>query len=122
MTVAFSSGWNPQPDVAVYDTLPPRHPRERRFSDAALVVEVADSTLAYDLGDKAARYAAEGVQELWVADVDGRRLHVLRDPDGSDYKSQTLHKLGDTASPLCMPEVHIKVDDVIPAYPDEDAR
>ncbi len=39
-----------------------------------LAIEVADSSLRYDLGKKARLYARTGVPEYWVADVRGRRV------------------------------------------------
>jgi Uma2 family endonuclease len=38
-------------------------------STALLVVEIADSSLAYDRGRKAALYAGFGITELWVIDA-----------------------------------------------------
>ena len=124
MTVAFPSGWNPRPDVAVFDVLPPRRPLDvARFPTPRLVVEVSDTTLDYDLGEKADRYAAEGVAELWVGEVSdgdpaGRRLHVLRDPGLSGYRDRAARGPGDAASPLCLPGLGLAVIDLLPAYPE----
>ena len=116
-THVFASGWHPMPDLAVYDELPPQRvdPDDPTFAYPMprLVVEVSDSTLDYDLGEKASRYAAEGVPELWVADVNGRRLHVFRDPDGPDWRLRRLFKPGDAVSPLCLPEAGLAVADLL---------
>lgn len=55
----------------------------------ALVVEVSDTTLASDLGRKAELYAAAGILEYWVIDLNAGRavMHVLPGPDG--YIEQT---------------------------------
>ena len=45
-----------------------------------LIVEVADTTLAYDLTTKAELYATAGIADYWVLDVENRQLHVFRDP------------------------------------------
>jgi Uma2 family endonuclease len=50
-------------------------------ADTALVIEVADSSLAFDLEAKARLYAAAGIPHYWVVDVQERRLHVV-DPTG----------------------------------------
>jgi Uma2 family endonuclease len=62
---------DPEPDIAVvagsirdFDA----HP-----TFASLVLEVSDSTLAIDLGDKALLYAAAKIADYWVVDVNGRR-------------------------------------------------
>lgn len=52
--------------------------------DAVLVVEVSDTTLAYDLR-KLARYAAAGIPEAWIVDVDARIVRTYRQPQGDAY-------------------------------------
>jgi Uma2 family endonuclease len=54
-----------------------------------LVVEVSDTTLRFDRGTKATLYAQAGVRELWVADVNRRRLHVFTEPRDGVYQSET---------------------------------
>ncbi len=55
--------------------------------DVLLAVEVADSSLAYDLRRKPGIYASFGVRELWVIDVARRVAHVHREPGESGYGS-----------------------------------
>jgi Uma2 family endonuclease len=47
-----------------------------RGPDVLLAVEVADSSLDYDLNRKPLIYAEHGVQELWVIDAARRLAHV----------------------------------------------
>jgi len=60
---------------------------------ARLVVEIADTSLAYDLGRKAGLYAAFGIAELWVINAVTLQTRVHRDPtktgSGSAYRSVT---------------------------------
>ena len=108
VTHCFASGWNPIPDVTVYDELPPRRPGPGVvFPTPRLIVEVADETLTYDLGDKARLYAAEGIGELWVADVNARQLHVFREPFGDNWRVRLLLAVGDEVSPLCLPDARL---------------
>ncbi len=51
------------------------------IDDIVLLIEVSDSSLAYELGEKLERYAAAGVAEYWVVDLPNRVLHVFRAPD-----------------------------------------
>jgi hypothetical protein len=44
-------------------------------ADTWLVIEVADSSLAFDLDTKAKLYATAGIPHDWVADVQRPRLH-----------------------------------------------
>jgi Uma2 family endonuclease len=68
----------PQPDVALL------RPRADFYQDGhagpgdvLLIVEVAETTLAYDLEQKAPRYLAAGISEVWVVDVVRRVVHVM---------------------------------------------
>lgn len=80
----------PQPDVIVLqpraDTYYASHPVA---ADALLIVEVADTTLEYDLEIKRLLYAQAGVVELWVVDINRREVHVFREPE-FDYTIHTI--------------------------------
>jgi Uma2 family endonuclease len=81
----------PQPDVVL---LRPRADRyyasQPATADALLVVEVADTTLAYDLERKRPIYARAGVAELWVVDIDRRAVHVFLEPKENNY---SIHRV-----------------------------
>lgn len=81
----------PEPDVVVlrgsprdYDGREP-DPRE----DIVLVVEVSDSTLAFDRTIKTALYARHGVPEYWIVDLPHHTLEVRRRPLDEGY-AETL--------------------------------
>lgn len=69
----------PEPDLALVarrdDDYWHAHPTA---ADTVLVIEVSDSSLAFDLDAKARLYAAAGIPHYWVVDVQEPRLHVLR--------------------------------------------
>lgn len=73
----------PEPDVAVIERSAPRphHP-----ATAALVVEVAVSSLVRDLQDKPPVYAQAGVPVYWVVDLDGRRAVTHSTPREGGYE------------------------------------
>ena len=100
----------PEPDVSIVPFVadPTCHP-----SRAALVVEIADSSLGYDLGDKAALYAESDVLEYWVVDVNGRRIIVHRDPVAGSYRSIVAHAEGESVAPLAAPDHSTPVKDVL---------
>ncbi len=54
---------------------------------ARLVVEIADSSLGYDLGRKARLYAGFGIAELWVIDAVKLETRIHRDPGPDGYRS-----------------------------------
>jgi Uma2 family endonuclease len=131
--VAFGSGWrfriqtplhldqfnNPMPDLAVVAGRVGYHPDHP--TTAALVVEVADTTLQSDLTDKAERYATAGITDYWVLDLNGRQLHVFRNPQplpvalgATAYQTHDTLGPNDTVSPLAAPQATIRVADLLP--------
>lgn len=68
--------------------------------DLLLVVEIADTTLGSDLGDKSIDYAACGIAECWVVDVNGASVHVLTEPGIDGYRQRAVVRFGD---PLAVP-------------------
>ena len=68
--------------------------------DASLVVEVADSSLNFDLTTKALLYTCVGIPEYWVMDVNGRRLHRHRQPTQDGYRDIMIFSETQSISPL----------------------
>lgn len=87
LPLALGEDSEPEPDVAVVEGGPrdylQEHPRT-----AALVVEVADSSLAFDRSKKLPLYARSGIPEVWIVDVAKGRLEVHRDPELDDFREQ----------------------------------
>ena len=63
-------------------------------ADAALVIEVSDSSLRRDTREKLAIYAATGVPEYWVVNVPDRRVQVYTQPAGDGYAARQDYALG----------------------------
>lgn len=106
----------PQPDVMLL------RPRADRYyhshpvaDDALLVVEVADTTLKYDLEVKRALYARAGVVELWVVDIDRRELHVFREPE-LDYSIHRVLTARDSAAVAALSEAAFAVSALFPDF------
>ncbi len=72
-----------RPRVDFYSTA---HPAG---ADAFLVIEVADSSIDYDLRLKARLYGAHGVSDYWVIDLDGGRVHFHSGPGPDGYRTIT---------------------------------
>ena len=62
-----------------------RHPRP---NEIFLLVEVADTSLSYDIGPKLQAYARAGIREVWVIDAVRRRVPVYRQPDQGHYRTK----------------------------------
>ncbi len=97
----------PQPDLAwvVRRDYSRRRPAAE---DVLLVVEVSDSSLRFDLGEKADLYAAAGIQDYWVVSVPARSITVHRDPVAGHYQDVRSHAGSDALRPLRVPEVVLR--------------
>jgi Uma2 family endonuclease len=82
--------------------------------DLHLVVEVADTTLNFDLTVKAALYARAGIAEYWVLDVSGRRLIVHRHPQSGKYTAILVYNEQEEVAPLAAPHAMFKPADAFP--------
>jgi Uma2 family endonuclease len=78
----------PQPDFTLvrrpWAGYPDAHPGP---SDVLLLIEVADSSLDFDLGPKLELYARAGIREVWIVDLTTDGVLAHRDPDGGHYGS-----------------------------------
>jgi Uma2 family endonuclease len=133
LAAAFGAGWHarlhsplaldddsePEPDVAIVAGRPgdyvTAHP-----STAALVIEVADSSLRLDRRLKAGLYARARLREYWIVNLAGGGLEVHRDPQqAADAPSGWAYGLvesfprGVTVAPLAAPGTSIRVADLL---------
>ena len=109
----------PEPDLALVHGEPGDF-REAHPNQVALIIEVADSSLRYDRGRKASRYAASGVADYWVINLLARRVEVYRRPEpdesqdfGFAYASHEIFEATANVSPLAKPSVSIPVKDLL---------
>ena len=105
----------PEPDVFITKQSDSAYPSGKpSASDATLVVEISFSTLDYDKGKKASRYALADVKDYWVVDVENRQLLVFRQPSPSGYVLPIVLTDVDTVSPLASPNTAIPVKELLP--------
>jgi Uma2 family endonuclease len=111
---------DPQPDVAVVAGKT-RDFRNAHPSTAALVIEVAVSSLDYDRKQKSSIYAKAGIKDYWIVNVQDEQLEVYRRPiaDGNGeygfiYAQVLILKKGDVVKPLAKPKAIITVADLLP--------
>jgi Uma2 family endonuclease len=112
-SLRLSEDSEPEPDIVL---LRPRADRYRdslpRPEDVLLIVEVADSSLAYDRDTKMRLYARAGIPEAWLMDVDGERIVVCRGPTPDGYAEVTEHRQGARLRPLAFPDLELTWEDV----------
>lgn len=99
----------PQPDIAVlapgnYEDGRP-HPNE-----LFAFVEVAESSVRFDLGRKARLYASGGIREYLVADIGKNRLTRFTEPADLAYAERREMGYGESFSLVAIPEVPLSAD------------
>lgn len=77
-------------------------------ADVLLLVEVSDTSLAYDRGVKLPLYPRFGVPEVWIVDIASAAVEVFRDLQAGAYSSFE-RRIGGTLSPALVPVVLIDV-------------
>jgi Uma2 family endonuclease len=105
----------PEPDLAIVAGGPREHVGQHPRT-AALVVEVAESSLESDRRDKGVLYARAALPEYWIVNLVDRRLEVHRDPGPSGYGRVTSFgdDEGGVIAPLGAPGSPVAIRDLLP--------
>ncbi len=110
----------PEPDISVVRGS--RDDFTDHPTDAVLVIEVSDTTLAFDRTRKAADYAAAGIQDYWIINLIDRTLEVFREPrrDPGPEPSWRFEKMltlrrDQSVAPLALPDKSLVVSAILPA-------
>lgn len=99
----------PQPDIAVVRLPDTRYLQHHPYpEDIYWLVEVADTTLAYDMTTKRQLYAQAGISEYWVLDVTRKQLTIFKDLQQGDFVTQTTMNQG-IIHPVAFPDVAVVV-------------
>lgn len=101
----------PQPDFAIL-----KRPADESAvpgpEDVLLMIEVADTTLAYDRKTKLHLYAQSGVAESWIVNLKSKCVEVYREPTADGYSKRIELQLQESASPLALPTIRVAVADI----------
>jgi Uma2 family endonuclease len=123
LPVALDDESEPEPDLVVVPGRPGDY-QGTHPARVALVVEVAESSLAFDRGHKASLYARAGVEDYWIVNLVDRVLEVYREgaPDpgavyGWRYRSVTALAPPAVVAPLAFPSTSMAVEDLLPRPP-----
>lgn len=119
--VQLGDGSEIEPDVALLryrdDYYGAAHPTP---ADVLLVIEVADSSLEFDRGVKAHIYGRAGVPETWVKNLPEDCIERFTEPGPEGYSRHTVHRRGDTLSPVSLPDLELSVDELLPPVSEEE--
>ena len=115
----------PEPDLVISresgSVLDERHPYP---ADILLLMEVSDSSLAYDRSRKQTIYAQAGITEYWIWNLVDGHLEVYREPHAPEtgnatYQTKLTCQRGDSVAPLAFPDFEVAVDEVLPPATDD---
>ncbi len=105
-TIKLDDNCQPQPDLAILK------PRDDFYEaglptpeDILLIIEVADSSIDYDRDVKAPLYAAAGIPEMWLFDVNKKAIAAYSQPSALGYKQIHRYDEGDRLSMLAFPDI-----------------
>jgi len=100
----------PEPDFVVVPSADyyTDHP-----SEAYLIIEVSESSLALDRGKKLRLYARCGVPEYWVVNIPETCIEVYTEPSAGAYAKCERYERGQAIRLLAFPEVSLAVSDVL---------
>jgi Uma2 family endonuclease len=113
--VRLSEFDEPQPDIVL---LRPRSDfytaAHAGAADILLIIEMADSSLAFDRTVKADLYAETGIVEYWIADIREGCVWAHSNSDGKRYRDVARFNRGDQIVPRLLPECAIPLVALLP--------
>jgi Uma2 family endonuclease len=108
----------PDPDFHIFDV--PEGTPDDQLPTATLVIEVSETSYLKDSGPKLRLYASAGIPEYWIVNLLKQQVEVHRQPEnrtgkpsGWRYGSVTIHRAGETVSPLHRPDLRFPVDQML---------
>ncbi len=106
----------PEPDLAICrfrdDYYAEAHPQPE---DVHWLIEVSDTSLAFDREVKLPLYAVNNIPEVWVVDIQGGSIDVYRGPAERDYRERLRLRRGDTVASQAFPELELPVVEILGA-------
>lgn len=112
--IALSEHSEPEPDIALVqfreDYYAERHPLP---SEVFLIIEAAYSSTLSDRQEKLPLYAAAGIPECWIIDLDKMQIEVYTKPTKGQYRNKQLYFSGDT---IAVPQlgIDLNVEQLLP--------
>ena len=110
----------PEPDLLVVPGTPDDY-RDTHPSRPALLIEVAESSLAFDRRHKGSLYARAAIADYWIVNLVDRVVEVYRDPRpdpaaAHDWSYSAVARLTPpaTVTPAAFPAIRIAVADLLP--------
>jgi Uma2 family endonuclease len=107
------SNSEPQPDLTILVPEVYQHVAVPAAADVLLLIEVSDSSAAYDRALKIPLYASNGIAEVWLVDLQSQALEVYRGPATGHYQESQTFSGGQTISPQALPGLRLSVHEIL---------
>jgi Uma2 family endonuclease len=100
----------PQPDLLLLRIRNDGYLKELpKPEDVLLLIEVSDSTIAFDRNEKLPRYAAAQIPEAWIVDTEKQQIEQYSHPNQGRYEKSNVWKIDDVIKSLGSPQIVIEV-------------
>jgi Uma2 family endonuclease len=106
--IHLAADTEPEPDLVLFPIDPTRTSLPTP-AEVLLVIEVADSSVAYDRAVKLPLYAAAGIREAWLVDLTAGTVERFNDPRDGRYRRVEVGTRGDTLASTVLPKLAIPV-------------
>ncbi|HXH84893.1 MAG TPA: Uma2 family endonuclease [Candidatus Tectomicrobia bacterium] len=111
--VVVADDSEPQPDLAVCRLRElPYKEREPYAEDTLLLIEVSDTSLAYDRSTKLRLYVETGIPEYWIVNCADESIDVHRSPSPTGYLDVTRVSGAGTVGLQAFPDVVLALPDI----------
>lgn len=104
----------PEPDLALVRVeaghYADAHPRP---ADVLLIIEVAQSSQAFDRDIKIPHYARAGIRETWLVDIALQQVEIYRGPAPLGYREKSVSRRGQSIVPQAFPQEAVNVDEML---------
>ena len=112
--IVLADDTEPEPDIAVIRNRQEPYKERGAFAeDALLLIEVAETSLAYDRSTKLRLYAEAEIPEYWVVDCVGESVEIHRTPYGGGYRDHSRVTGGTaTVTPQAFPDVTLTLAEI----------
>lgn len=112
--IVSANDTEPQPDLTILrrraDLYKSQLPTGR---DTAIVIEVADTTAAFDRNRKFPKYAQAGIPEAWLVDLKRDTVEIHTEPGPNGYDAVKVLRRGDRLNSTEIPAIELTVEDML---------
>jgi Uma2 family endonuclease len=112
--IRLSDDSEPQPDIAILrrreDFYATGHPQPE---DIFLVIEVADTTVAFDHEIKIPTYAQDNIAVVWLIDLNAEVVEVFQEPTAQGYLKHQRSQRGQSLMLPNFSDIEIEVDRIL---------